>query len=153
MDRHGDPSRSVVMIEWEGTAERAAFHPPYVILFDQRFIEIRHIDHGRLVQIIQGGEIRCIWDGRGGGVAPVATPGPAGWPDHDMSESRVHAVMRSPDTDGKSKYVAQYVFELKETVPLSLPPSIQPPSGSTYFPQTSSPPRSPRTSSIASSWR
>src|ERR1700733_1864278 len=39
VDRHGDATnRQVGVIEWEGTAERVAFHPPYVVIFDSRFI-------------------------------------------------------------------------------------------------------------------
>jgi hypothetical protein len=153
VDRHGDPSRNLTLIEWEGTGEHAAFHPPYVLIFDQRFIEIRHIDNGRLVQIIRGQEIRCTWDGRGGGASTVATtPGPGGWEENHASESRVHAVMRSPQANANSKFVAQHVFELTATVPLYLPPSIRSPTTSTYFPHSNSPPHSPRTSSH-NSWR
>src|SRR5258708_37068695 len=56
VDRHGDPSRAVITVEWEGTAEKVAYHPPYVLLFDPRFIEIRHVETGRLAQIIPGND-------------------------------------------------------------------------------------------------
>ncbi|KAH9959699.1 hypothetical protein BGW80DRAFT_1131259, partial [Lactifluus volemus] len=52
-------------IEWEGTAEHVARHPPYILIFDSRFIEVRHVENGRLCQIIPGHDLRCIWDGRG----------------------------------------------------------------------------------------
>ncbi|KAF8902367.1 Dbl-like domain-containing protein [Gymnopilus junonius] len=71
VDKHGEPCRSFGLIEWEGTAERVAFHPPYVVLFDSRFIEVRHVETGRLAQIIPGNEVRCTWDGRG--VSPRTT--------------------------------------------------------------------------------
>ena len=87
VDRHGDPSRQAGTIEWEGTAERVAWHPPYVLLFDSRFIEVRHVETGRLAQIIPGNDIRCIWDGRG-------LIRPDGFDDFDDPRTpRVHAVL------------------------------------------------------------
>ncbi|KAH7105901.1 Dbl-like domain-containing protein [Auriculariales sp. MPI-PUGE-AT-0066] len=144
VDRHGDPSRSTGTIEWEGTAEKVAWHPPYILLFDSRFIEIRHIDTGRLVQIIPGNEIRCLWDGRGGGAPPVMTPGPDGWQDGTSQESRVHAAMRAEPMPGQNRARGSYqhVFELVPTIPLYLPGSLSSPGADTYFPP-SSPPLSP----------
>ena len=147
VDRHGDPSRTFGTIEWEGTAERVAWHPPYILLFDSRFIEIRHVDNGRLVQIIPGNDVRCIWDGRGStSVAPAATPGPDGWVEGISQEARVHAVMQATEPVGTgqrpSRAIAQHVFQLVPTIPLYLPGSLSSPSNSTYFPQ-SSPPHSP----------
>lgn len=146
VDRYGDPSRPTVgLIEWEGTAERVAFHPPYVLLFDSRFIEIRHIDTGRLAQVIQGTDVRCIWDGRGTtSIAPVSTPGPNGWQESPSQEARVHAVMRAPEAPrvpgGRSASVAQHVFELVPTVPLYLPGSLSSPAGAQpYFPHNGPP--------------
>lgn len=145
VDRHGDPSRSAGTIEWEGTAERVAWHPPYVLLFDSRFIEVRHVETGRLAQIIPGNDIRCIWDGRGSNVPPVGTPGPDGWAEGGPQEARIHAVMQSQENPGSrsSRAVPQQVFQLVPTIPLYLPGSLSSPSNSTYFPQSSSPPRSP----------
>ncbi|KAH9957979.1 CNH domain-containing protein [Lactifluus volemus] len=36
VNRHGDPSRTKGTIEWEGTAEHVAWHPPYILIFDSR---------------------------------------------------------------------------------------------------------------------
>ncbi|EJD48095.1 Dbl-like domain-containing protein [Auricularia subglabra TFB-10046 SS5] len=150
VDRHGDPSRSTGTIEWEGTAEKVAWHPPYILLFDPRFIEIRHIDTGRLVQIIPGNEIRCLWDGRGGGAPPVMTPGPDGWQDGTSQESRVHAAMRAEPLPGHPRVKGSYqlVFELVPTIPLYLPGSLSSPGADTYFPPAS-PPLSPRMSTAS----
>jgi RHO1 GDP-GTP exchange protein 1/2 len=155
VDKHGDPSRSTGTIEWEGTAERVALHSPYILLFDSRFIEIRHIETGRLAQIILGNDVRCIWDGRGVNT-PMVTPGPE-WQDHPAQEAQVHAVMNAIEPAPQaglgrpSKAVAQHVFELIPTIPLYLPGSLASPSNTTYFPQSSSPPHSPRLSPM--SWR
>ena len=146
VNRHGEPSRSIGTIEWEGTAERVAYHPPYVLLFDSRFIEIRHVETGRLVQIIPGNDIRCIWDGRGSGLPPVQTPGPNGWSDTPTPEARVHAVMKATDSStstAKSKVVAQHIIQLTPTIPLYLPESSSLASSTNYFNQNTSPSVSP----------
>jgi len=159
VDRHGDPSRSIGTIEWEGTAEHVAWHPPYVLLFDSRFIEIRHVETGRLVQIISGNDIRCIWDGRGTTSVSAATPGPEGWNETMSQEPRVHGVMNAADQPPQpgpgprpARPIAQHVFELIPTIPLYLPGSLSSPSQSTYFAQSNSPPHSPRLNPTLS-WR
>ncbi|TFK29596.1 hypothetical protein FA15DRAFT_663742 [Coprinopsis marcescibilis] len=123
VDKHGDPVRGAVTIEWEGTAERAAFHSPYVMLFDSRFIEIRNVATGLLVQIIPGNDIRCIWDGRFVSTRPGSEPLPD---PQGRQEAKVHAVMTSVITTPgpnrtTTKAVAQRVFELIPTVPLQDP--------------------------------
>ncbi|OCH96297.1 Dbl domain-containing protein [Obba rivulosa] len=159
VDRHGDPSRSIGTIEWEGTAEHVAWHPPYVLLFDSRFIEIRHVETGRLVQIIPGNDIRCIWDGRGTTSVGAATPGPEGWNETMSQEPRVHGVMNATEPSPQpgsgprpNRPIAQHVFELIPTIPLYLPGSLSSPSQSTYFAQSNSPPHSPRLNPSLS-WR
>jgi RHO1 GDP-GTP exchange protein 1/2 len=156
VDKHGDPSRSTGTIEWEGTAERVALHVPYILLFDSRFIEIRHLETGRLAQIIQGNDVRCLWDGRGVN-PPAMTPGLDGsYQDRLAQEAQVHAVMNATEPVTQpgaglrpSRAVAQHVFELIPTIPLYLPGSLASPSNTTYFPQ-SSPPHSPR---LTPDWR
>ena len=127
VDKHGDPSRSAVTIEWEGTAERVAFHSPYILLFDSRFIEIRHIETGRLIQIISGNDIRCTWDGRAIGSTPAD-----GQNSDSMQDPQVHVAMTNTEltTVGiNMKAFAQKVFELIPTCPGSLmgppPPSTR----------------------------
>lgn len=156
VNKHGDPSRSAGTIEWEGTAERVALHHPYVLLFDSRFIEIRHVETGRLAQIISGNDVRCIWDGRGLNAHTITSHGQDGFDDRMVQEARVHGVMNAPEPTGQqgtrpSRAVAQHVFELIPTIPLYLPGSLASPSTMTYF-QSSSPPRSPPLQPSAS-WR
>lgn len=128
VDKHGDPCRSAGTIEWEGTAERVAFHAPYILLFDSRFIEIRHIATGRLAQIIPGNEIRCTWDGRGVSINHNnANADPAG-DDGESQEAQVHFVMNSTDSvsgpGGRAKNIVQHVCELIPTVAL-FPTTVQ----------------------------
>ncbi|KAK7686309.1 hypothetical protein QCA50_010533 [Cerrena zonata] len=158
VDRHGDPSRSIQTIEWEGTAEHVAWHPPYILLFDSRFIEVRHIETGRLAQIISGNDMRCIWDGRGTTSLPPASPGPDGWNETISQEPRVHGVMNANETTNQAlavrapaRPVVQHVFELIPTIPLYLPGSLSSPSHSTYFNQSNSPPHSPTLNPLG--WR
>lgn len=150
VNKHGDPSRHTGSIEWEGTAERVALHPPYVLLFDTRFIEVRHVHTGRLAQIIPGNDVRCLWDGRGVHMPSAQTPGANDSEEHIVQEARVHAVMNAdPATRNAnggvrpSRAVAQHVFELIPTIPLYLPGSLASPSTMTYFPPSFSPPHSP----------
>lgn len=151
-------------IEWEGSAERVALHLPYILLFDPRFIEVRHVETGRLAQIIPGNDIRCIWDGRGLNSNASVTPmvGPSG--EAVVQEARVHGVMNATETvipgvggmaGRQPRAVAQHIFELIPTIPLYLPGSLASPSTTTYFPQSMSPPRSPQMLPTAgpSGWR
>lgn len=122
VDRHGYPSRSLGTIEWEGTIEHVAWHPPYVLLFDTRFIEVRHVETGRLAQIIPGNDVRCLWDGRGTTNVPTsAVPGPDGWTEGVSQEPRVHGVMNADSSNQPgagprgARPIAQHVFELIPT--------------------------------------
>ncbi|KAJ7772980.1 hypothetical protein DFH07DRAFT_148774 [Mycena maculata] len=127
VDRNGDPSpsRPIRTIEWEGNAERVAFHAPYILLFDNRFIEVRHVETGRLAQIIPGNNVHCSWDGRGR---------PSDSNEYRNPEARVHAVMNAPDQPGRPapRAIARHVFQLVPTIPLASP-TTPPPPPTTYF--------------------
>ncbi|KAL0097934.1 CNH domain-containing protein [Phycomyces blakesleeanus] len=60
IDKKGRRVRSGWMINWEGAPTAFAFRFPYVIGFDPKFIEVRHMDTGKLVQVIPGTNIRCL---------------------------------------------------------------------------------------------
>ncbi|KAI7867137.1 CNH domain-containing protein [Spinellus fusiger] len=47
-------------IEWEGAPQSVAFEYPYLIAFSSRFIEIRDVETGKLVQVITGELMRCL---------------------------------------------------------------------------------------------
>ncbi|KAI7848668.1 CNH domain-containing protein [Circinella umbellata] len=49
-----------VWIEWEGAPQSVAFSYPYIIGFDSRFIEVRHVETGELVQVIPGENMQCL---------------------------------------------------------------------------------------------
>jgi hypothetical protein len=154
VDKHGDLSRSAGTIEWEGTAERVAFHSPYVLIFDTRFIEVRHVETGRLAQIIPGNDVRCIYDGRGVGNHVSVTPMKE---IREEQEAQVHAVMNADGAVGGnrgSKAVAQRVVELIPTVPLYPPGSLSSPAGyGMPQPKYFSPPSSPEAMRQSHLWR
>jgi len=107
------------MVEWEGIAERAAWVPPCILLFGKRFIEIRHVETGHLVQVIPGFDMRCTWDGRGTSDSRAASQDLM--PDEAVSwESRVHGVMTEETPQHCKVAAAERVFELVPTVPLSM---------------------------------
>jgi hypothetical protein len=119
VDKHGDPSREFGTIEWEGTAKRVALHHPYVLLFDTQFIEIRHVDTGRLAQIIRGNDVRCLWDRRQLSTCTMSTS-------KDGQELLVHGVMGAMDPviqpeARPSGAIVQHVFELIPTISLHIP--------------------------------
>ena len=146
VDNNGKPRRPTGIIEWEGTAVRVAMHTPYILLFDNRFIEIRHIETGHLVQIIPGTDTRCVWDGRTSIDAVTSVNSSDGENSTMVQEPRVHAVMNMPEPSSVSRrprYFIQHVFELFPTIPLYLPGSLASPTSTTYFPRSWSPPRSP----------
>ncbi|KAJ7780243.1 Dbl-like domain-containing protein [Mycena maculata] len=149
VNKHGDPSpsRPIGTVEWEGNAERVAFHAPYILLFDSRFIEVRDVETGRLAQIIPGNDMHCLWDGRG----QASNSNEQNLADHRngvLQDARVHGVMNAPEPPAQPgrpapRAVAQHVFELIPTIPLYLPGSLASPSTTTYF-SSSSPPHSPQ---------
>lgn len=66
VNKQGDISRSVIM-EYVGKARMAAVYGPYVLLFDNDFVEVRNAMNGRLRQVIAGRDVKCLDDGNNGG--------------------------------------------------------------------------------------
>lgn len=60
IDKKGRRVRPEWTVYWEGNPTAFAFSYPYVIAFDNTFIEIRHIETGDLTQVIPGNNIRCL---------------------------------------------------------------------------------------------
>lgn len=68
VNKHGDVSRSVIM-EFVGKANTVAMYGPYVLVFDQDFVEVRNAQNGRLRQVINGRDVKCLDDAMYGGSA------------------------------------------------------------------------------------
>jgi hypothetical protein len=60
MNKHGDISRSVVMIYAGEKAKGATMHGRYLLLFYNDFVEVRNAENGRLRQAIAGYDMRCV---------------------------------------------------------------------------------------------
>nr|XP_019015157.1 uncharacterized protein I206_01245 [Kwoniella pini CBS 10737]OCF53938.1 hypothetical protein I206_01245 [Kwoniella pini CBS 10737] len=126
VDRHGEPNRDQRAIEWEGKPDSVAFHPPYLLLISAPFIEIRHIDTAKLLQIYTGSDLRLTWDGSGGHRhQPIDNPGKNGYGEETkIQEPQIHICQRAPDKRQLGRGlqgVGQHVFELSPTLLLNNP--------------------------------
>jgi len=110
--KHGFPSRRARFVRWEAPAIDYAFRMPYILLFSAGagFIEVRDVRTGRLVQCIQGTDVRLSMRG------PL---GPA-------ERSPVLVTMRDVDVRERDFGAAEVLIELLETAPLSTTPSSPP---------------------------
>jgi len=63
VDNRGQPVRSAGYIPWESKATAYAHRGPHVLLFSPKFIEVRTIASGKLVQVIEGGDVRLLHSG------------------------------------------------------------------------------------------
>jgi len=61
--KHGVPTRSSGFIKWEATATSFAQRGVHVLLMSSEFIEVRNVMTGRLVQVIEGQDMRLTWNG------------------------------------------------------------------------------------------
>ena len=59
-DQHGVPTRNSGYLRWEIKADSYSYRGDYIILFSSEFIEIRTVKSGKLVQVIEGEDIRRV---------------------------------------------------------------------------------------------
>jgi hypothetical protein len=62
-DSHGIPVRSAGYISWECRATAYAHRGAHLLLFSPKFIEVRSIASGKLVQVIEGEDVRLVHSG------------------------------------------------------------------------------------------
>eukprot|EP00834_Sanchytrium_tribonematis_P004884 NODE_264_length_11354_cov_1.067170.p9 type:complete len:112 gc:universal NODE_264_length_11354_cov_1.067170:6110-5775(-) len=60
VDRSGRRAKPDFVIYWEGQPKQFAFCMPFILAFDDSFIEIRDVNTGDLEQIIRGSHIQCL---------------------------------------------------------------------------------------------
>lgn len=60
VNRNGWRAKPDWMITWEGTPQSFAIFNPYILAFEPNFIEIRHMDTGRLLHILTSNKIRML---------------------------------------------------------------------------------------------
>ncbi|KAF8501651.1 hypothetical protein F5888DRAFT_1898003 [Russula emetica] len=63
IDNHGIPVRSAGYISWECRATAYAHRGAHLLLFSPKFIEVRSIASGKLVQVIEGEDVRLVHSG------------------------------------------------------------------------------------------
>ncbi|KAG5221788.1 signal transducer [Salix suchowensis] len=63
ISKHGVPQRKSGYIKWETQAASYAHRGPHILLFSASFIEVREIESARLVQVIEGNDIRLLYSG------------------------------------------------------------------------------------------
>lgn len=101
--KYGPPSRDCGYIKWETKAVSYAYRDGHILLISPEFIEVRNITTGRIVQVIEGDDIRLLWSG------PHASKG-----------NSVLVAMRGGKQDQYS--VSEKIVELNKTEPIVLSP-------------------------------
>jgi len=94
--KYGAPARQSAFVRWETRATSVAFRWPHALLFSPNYIEIRNVESGGLVQVVEERDIRLLYSG-----PPYEGP--------------VLAAMRGED-DARGK--TDSVVELLETAPI-----------------------------------
>ncbi|THH06430.1 hypothetical protein EW145_g4099 [Phellinidium pouzarii] len=73
VDRHGNASRNSAVVRWETKATRFADRSEHILLFCADFVEVRHKASGRLVQVLEGSDIKLLNSGLPSGVESDGT--------------------------------------------------------------------------------
>ncbi|KAI0280767.1 CNH domain-containing protein [Russula aff. rugulosa BPL654] len=73
VDQAGQPADSNYYIEWECKATAFARHGPHLLLFSPAYIEVRNIDTGKLVRMIEVNELRLLCSSLTDWLMPMAT--------------------------------------------------------------------------------
>jgi len=102
--KSGMPTRSCGYIRWETKADSFAQVGVHLLLFSSEFVEIRHIPTGRLVQVLEGKDIRLLYSG--------------------LSPGGQMTLMVLRDETGGVPGTKDKIVELVETQELSRSPSI-----------------------------
>ncbi|KAG8738594.1 hypothetical protein FRC10_006665 [Ceratobasidium sp. 414] len=61
--KYGAPARQSAFVRWETRATSVAFRWPHVLLFSTDYIEIRNVESGGLVQVVNGRDVRLLYPG------------------------------------------------------------------------------------------
>lgn len=102
--KYGPPSRDFRYLKWETKAVSCVHRNGHILLISPEFIEVRNIATGRIVQVIEGHDIRLV------------SSGP-----HTSKSDPVLVVMRGGKQDQYS--VSEKVVELNETEEIAHSPA------------------------------
>ncbi|KAI8336829.1 hypothetical protein BC941DRAFT_353736 [Chlamydoabsidia padenii] len=47
-------------MEWVSSPQAVGFYHPYIVAFDSQMIEIRHVETGKLIQVLAGNDLQCL---------------------------------------------------------------------------------------------
>jgi hypothetical protein len=96
--KYGAPARQSAFVRWETRATSVAFRWPHALLFSPNYIEIRNVESGGLVQVVQERDVRMLYSG-----PPYERP--------------ILAAIRGED-DARGK--TDSIVELLETAPIEI---------------------------------
>jgi hypothetical protein len=113
VDKHGVPSRSSGYVRWETKADAFAQRGRHVLLFSPEFVEVREVNTGRLVQVLEGSDVRLLHAGR------RAAPASAGVlcamrgarEDRDGTSERVLELLQTAEIDAVQDAKTQAVWD------------------------------------------
>jgi len=104
--KFGPPTRECRYIKWETKANSYAYRDGHILLISSEFIEIRNVTTGRIVQVIEGDDIRLLSSGPNTGKGdPVLIAMRGGYQDQSsVSEKIVELnetaeIVRTPEAD------------------------------------------------------
>ncbi|CCM01400.1 uncharacterized protein FIBRA_03451 [Fibroporia radiculosa] len=100
VNKHGVPCRSSGYLRWESKVTAFMHRGEHILLFSSEFIEVRAVDTGRLVQVIEGEDVRLV----SRGLLPT--------------DSTTLAVMKAHE---ERNAAADKIVELVETAELTTP--------------------------------
>lgn len=120
VNKLGDISRSVIM-EFVGRANYACLYYPYLILFNDDFVEIRDAQNGRMKQVIAGKDIHMLDDGgnvqggqaQGGAASLGGGANGLGVQGYNTAPKTVKLSMQHPEYD-KSYVVVEMVMRTEQ---------------------------------------
>ena len=72
VDQAGQPADSNYYIEWESKATAFARRGPHLLLFSPGYIEVRNLDTGKLVRMVEANELRPLSSSLTDWLTPVA---------------------------------------------------------------------------------
>ncbi|KAF9003954.1 hypothetical protein BDQ17DRAFT_1399669 [Cyathus striatus] len=93
--KRGIPTRSCGYIKWETPATSYTARGEHILLFSTNFIEIRNISTGRIVQVIEGKDIRLLYGGPLGDSDPILV---AMWGERDDEKGASEKIIELVET-------------------------------------------------------
>jgi RHO1 GDP-GTP exchange protein 1/2 len=97
VDQAGKFARTDYYIEWERKATAFARRGPHLLLFSPGYIEVRSIDTGRLLRMVEANELRLLRSGLAGGLLLVGVVKGGSEADGSRTEKLVQVLYNGND--------------------------------------------------------